>query len=156
MTDKEKTTKKDAKKKEKALQRANLAKLIVLITESAIVEEDETVYSEVTDIMVELALSLKKAPRTAGVTGVKAVVMAMFSEVGDTMGEDAIWNLQKLGRAEMRKATVNLIKKEAPADRMWVSFKPEEGEYTLEGMGEDAPSGWTGYTPVKVEDIEIM
>ncbi len=142
----------DVKVEAKKLQRTNLAKLIVLIGEAFVDGTDGTVSEE----MADLALSLKKAPRTAGITGVKAVVIRMFSDIGDTVDEDSIWSENKLGRAEMRKTTVNLIKKEKPGERLWISFNPEKGVYTLEGMGADAPSGWTGYTPVKVEDIEIM
>ncbi len=140
----------DEKVANKKLQRANLQKLIALIT-SAFLDEEE-----VTEEMNELAISLKKKPRTTGLTGVKAVVKNMFGEVGGFKSEDEIWAEHKLGRAEMRKVTVNLIKKEDPENRQWISFDPEEGIYTLEGMGENAPKGWTGYTPVKVEDIEIM
>ena len=140
----------DSKVAEKKMQRENLQKLIALI--GAGFTEGDTVTEE----MNELALSLKKKARTPGLTGVKAVVMGMFSDVGDTIDEDSIWEHNRLGRAEMRKATVNLIKKEKPEDRLWISFNPEEGVYALEGTGADAPEGWTGYTPVKIEDIEII
>ena len=140
----------DAKTALKKMQRENLAKLIALVA-TAFVEG-----GTITEEMNELANSLKKKARTPGLTGVKAVVMGMFSDIGDTIDEDSIWEHNRLGRAEMRKATVNLIKKEKPEDRLWISFNPEEGVYVLEGTGADAPEGWTGYTPVKVEDIEIM
>ena len=140
----------DAKTALKKMQRENLAKLIALIGAGF---TDEL---QVTEEMNDLAQSLKKKSRTPGLTGVKAVVMGMFSEVGDVIEEDSIWEHNRLGRSEMRKATVNLIKKEKPEDRLWISFNPEEGTYVLEGTGADAPEGWTGYTPVKVEDIEIM
>lgn len=149
MTEAEKKAKKETKKAEKKAQRDNLQKLIALLIGS--VEGDE-----ITAPMIGLAVSLKKKPRTAGLTGVKAVVMAMFEDVGDVVSEDDIWTDNRLGRAEMRKVTVNLIKKEKPEDRLWISFDPEEGVYTLVGKGAETPTGWTGYTPVKVDEIEIM
>jgi len=82
------------------------------------------------------------------------VIVEAFAE-HDVIKEDTIWNQFKLGRAEMRKICVNLIKKKAPENRLWISFNPEKGVYALEGTGADAPDEWTGYTPVDMDDMDI-
>lgn len=85
----------------------------------------------------------------------KDVVAELFQKQTQAH-EDELWAGYKLGRAEMRKIRVNLIKKaEKPEDRMWIDFDPGTGVYTLVGVGPDAPEGWTGYIPVDVKDVEI-
>ena len=88
-------------------------------------------------------------------TGVVSIIADQFESEGDTMTEDSIWNDYKLGRAEMRKIRVNLIKKRDPEKRLWISFDADAGVYTLDGTGPEAPAGWTGYQPVDMEDMEI-
>lgn len=98
---------------------------------------------------------LTPGQRFGGVRAVKSDVIVEAFMANDEIDEDMIWNEYKLGRAEMRKICVNLIKKKAPADRLWISFDPDSGVYTLDGSGESAPDEWTGYTPVDMDDMEI-
>ncbi len=88
-------------------------------------------------------------------TTAKDVIAALFVENG-TINEEQLFQDYRLGRAELRKIRVNLIKKTEPADRLWIDFNPENGDYTLMGQGPDAPEGWTGYTPIVIEDMEIV
>jgi len=98
---------------------------------------------------------LTPGARFGGARAVKSdVIVAAFAE-HDAIKEDTIWNQFKLGRAEMRKICVNLIKKKAPENRLWISFDPEKGVYALEGTGAEAPEDWTGYTPVDMDDMDI-
>lgn len=62
----------------------------------------------------------------------------------------------KMGRAQMRKLTRNLIKKREPNDRMWVRLDADAEKYVVEGFGPEPPAGWTGYVPVQIEDEEIL
>lgn len=59
------------------------------------------------------------------------------------------------GDTEMARSIVTAIKSGDPANRVWVSYDPEGGdgfgEYTLAGLGADAPEGWKGYLPVAGE-----
>jgi len=87
-------------------------------------------------------------------TGAGSIIEEAFLEV-DSWDEDTIWKQYKLGRAEMRKICVNLIKKKAPADRLWISFVSETGIYTLEATGPDAPADWIGYQPIDMEEMDI-
>lgn len=105
--------------------------------------------------LIAAANAVKPGNRVAR-TGMKNVISDAFVSVGDQMGEDRIWDEYKLGRKEMRSITNNLIKKANPEDRKWVSFDSENGVYTLEGIGANPPSGWTGYTPAKLEDIQVL
>jgi len=83
-------------------------------------------------------------------------VMQNLFKTEKSIAENRIWDEFKLGRAEMRKICVNMIKKvENPVSRIWVKFNPEGEIYTVEGKGPNAPKGWTGYTPVVIEDLEI-
>lgn len=105
--------------------------------------------------LLEAALLVKPGQRRASVASKKDVIKDFFLE-NEVAHEDAIWGQFKLGRAEMRKASVNLIKKaKDPEDRVWISFDPEDGIYKLEGTGAEAPEGWTGYRPVEIEDIDL-
>jgi len=61
-----------------------------------------------------------------------------------------------MGRGEMRKVCVNLIKKQKPEDRIWVKLNVSEEVYEVEGFGANCPADWTGYRPVEVEDTEIV
>ncbi len=89
-------------------------------------------------------------------TTARDVIAALFVENG-TINEEQLFQDYRLGRAEMRKIRINLIKKaENKGDRLWIDFNPENGEYTLMGQGPEAPEGWTGYTPIVIEDMEIM
>ena len=72
-----------------------------------------------------------------------------------TIGENSIWEEHKLGRAEMRKLCVNLIKRREPEERIWIAFKPDEETYVKMGVGPEAPANWTGYKPVQIEEIEV-
>ena len=87
-------------------------------------------------------------------TGVADIMVVAFTSE-PVIDEDTIWSEYKLGRKEMRGICVNLIKKREPEKRMWISFDADEGMYTLEGEGADAPEGWLGYTPVDMEELEI-
>ena len=98
---------------------------------------------------------LTPGQRFGGVRAVKSDVIVEAFMANEEIDEDTIWNEYKLGRAEMRKICVNLIKKKAPADRLWISFDSDSGVYTLDGSGEAAPDEWTGYTPVDMDDMEI-
>ena len=61
-----------------------------------------------------------------------------------------------MGRGEMRKVCVNLIKKQKPDDRIWVRLDAANEVYLVEGFGPNCPADWTGYRPVEVEDTEIV
>ncbi len=108
-------------------------------------------------LKTELALLTpgNRAGRSSYVSSARGAVIELLVE-NTVVTEDEIWNEFKLGRAEMRKISVNLIKKVTdPSKRIWVSFDPEDGEYTLIGHGSDVPEGWTGYRPVDTEDIDL-
>lgn len=74
----------------------------------------------------------------------------------DRVSEMDIFTEFKIGRGEMRKVRVNLIKKRKPEDRIWVDHNVQDEAYLVVGFGPEAPSGWTGYRPVEVEDTEIV
>ena len=98
---------------------------------------------------------LTPGARFGGVRAAKSdVIVEAFAE-HDVIKEDTIWNQFRLGRFEMRRICVNLIKKKAPENRLWISFNPEKGVYALEGTGAEAPEEWTGYTPVDMDDMDI-
>jgi hypothetical protein len=99
-------------------------------------------------------VALTPGTRTSTVTPRRSVIADLLLEK-HTVDEEYIWANLKLGRAEMRKACVMLIKKAKPEDRVWIHFDAEKGEYNLQGTGPEAPAGWTGYRPVEVQDIEL-
>lgn len=74
---------------------------------------------------------------------------------GKAISEEKIWSEHKLGRVEMRRICVGLIKKAEPRDRVWVSFDPETGMYEVKGKGAKEPRNWTGYVPVEIEDLPL-
>ncbi len=140
MTKEEKKAKNQVKR---AAKKAALMSCSIFVREHT---EDEALIAQ--------ALLIKPGTRMATRITSKDVIAELFLEQG-SVTEDEIWGEHKLGRAEMRKIRVNLIKKSAPAERVWIDFNAEEGVYTLMSEGPDAPEGWTGYRPVDIEDIDL-
>jgi hypothetical protein len=130
-----------------------LNKIVAFVLDN--LDQDEPENKE----LIESALLVKPGRRGGTTVARKDVVRSYFNDTvgeGETVHEDQIWSDLKLGRAEMRKATVNLIKKATdPEDRMWIEFDPETGVYDFLATGPEPPSGWTGYRPVEVEDIDL-
>lgn len=87
----------------------------------------------------------------------KNVLFELFeSRMGDNIHEDDIFKQFKLGRTEMRRHLITLIKNAAtPDDRMWVSFDPTTGFYVCKDISPNAPKDWTGYLPITIADMEI-
>lgn len=141
-TKEEKTAERLAKR---TAHKANLKLVLDFVKENT--ENDE---------LLNAVKALTPGNRGASVrTTAKDVIAALFVENG-TINEEQLFQDYRLGRAEMRKIRVNLIKKAEPADRLWIEFNPETGDYTLVGQGVNAPKGWTGYTPIVIEDMEIV
>lgn len=130
-----------------------LNKIVAFVLDSLDADEPEN------KELIEAALLVKPGRRVATTTSRKDVIAEYFTEqvgVGESVHEDKIWSDLKLGRAEMRKASVNLIKKaKDPEERMWISFDPETELYTYEAEGAEPPEGWLGYRPVEIEDVEL-
>lgn len=142
--DSNKAEKKAEKKAKKDLKKKQLLALIAFVTENT--EDPE---------LIAAAKNLTPGQRIARV-GMKEVITDLFENVGQTVGEDQIWTDHRLGRKEMRSITNNLIKKEKPENRKWISFDSENGVYELQGIGHGAPNGWTGYVPASLEDVEVL
>jgi len=53
----------------------------------------------------------------------------------------------KVGRPEMVTKCRILVLCPNPADRVWVKFDETTETYTVVGLGENPPVGWTGYVP---------
>ena len=95
--------------------------------------------------------------RIGGGAPSKLTVFAELFTNKDTVPEMDIYNdFGHMGRGEMRKVCVNLIKKQKPDDRIWVSLNVPEEVYQVQGFGLTPPADWTGYRPVEVEDTEIV
>lgn len=139
---------KKAKSREKrAAKKEALNKVLSFVKENA--DGDE-------DLMGAVKL-LTPGQRFGGSvrTGIKDIAAALFLEK-EEVSETEAFNELKLGRPGMRKVVKQLISKRDPEDRLWVSFDPESGVYKLVATGKEAPEGWTGYTPVEVEGMEIV
>lgn len=76
-----------------------------------------------------------------------------FVKVGDTMDEVKLFQEMKSGRKEANGFIRVSLKKSAEGARKWISFNPETGIYKLEAIGKNPPANWTGYVPMKAEDI---
>lgn len=100
---------------------------------------------------------LTPGQRVGGGGGPKKLdVYADLFTARDQVSEMEIFQSFKAGRAEMRKICVSLIKKRKPEDRIWVQLDSAAEVYVVQGIGANSPNGWTGYTPVEVEDTEII
>ena len=105
----------------------------------------------ITPEMTELAKLAM--PKNGGGTGTKKTSMmnlvgALFIDK-DVVDEIEVFNELKIGRSEMAKNIKLLIKNFKPEFRTWIRFEAEDGEYIVEGRGEETPLGWTGYIPVE-------
>lgn len=135
------------------MKKEALNKIVAFVLDN--LDQDEPENKE----LIEAALLVKPGRRGGSTVARKDVIAEYFTDhvgEGESVHEDQIWKDLKLGRAEMRKASVNLIKKaKDPEDRMWIDFDPESGSYTFVQTGAEAPEGWTGYRPVEMEDIDL-
>lgn len=75
-------------------------------------------------------------------------LQSLFSE-HDTVDELDLFKVTRMGRAEMRKRSKELIRDVAPENRIWVAFDGASEAWVVEGRGEAMPEGWTGYTPAE-------
>jgi len=100
-------------------------------------------------------VALTPGVRFGGVRSTKKDVIVEAFGKKAKIHENEIWENYKLGRSEMRKTCINLIKRAEPKDRVWIDFDPQSGNYTLRGRGPDAPDKWTGYLPVDMKEMEI-
>jgi hypothetical protein len=67
--------------------------------------------------------------------------------------EDDIFREFKFGRKDCVGAIRSHLKKAEPADRLWISFNPENEEYVLNGKGATIPANWKGFIPT-IESTE--
>lgn len=88
-------------------------------------------------------------------TGIMDVAYAVFREKR-VLTEAEAFEAFKMGRPGMRSICKKLIRKQKPENRLWIYFDAQEGTYSVKGEGADSPEGWTGYKPLKVEDMEIV
>lgn len=65
-------------------------------------------------------------------------------KVGATFDEMKAFQTLKVGRGEMHKMSVLLIKKPDDKGAIFLDFDADKGVYTIKGIGEE-PEGWTGY-----------
>lgn len=124
---------------------------------------DVTEDQDVLDALECIAPTRKSAGSRTSTKGPSKldIISVKFTEVGTEIDEDTIFSEFKLGRAEMRGITRDLIKKApTPAERKFISFDPIKGIYTLESIGAEVPENWVGYVPVEVimeeSDVEDM
>ena len=66
--------------------------------------------------------------------------------VGAKFDEMKAFQVLKVGRGEMHKLSVALIKKPDDKGAIYLDFDADKGLYTIKGIGEE-PEGWTGYRP---------
>jgi len=51
------------------------------------------------------------------------------------------------GRSEMKTLIRHMISYVAPDERVWITYDETTGNYSIFGLGEATPEGWTGYLP---------
>lgn len=111
----------------------------------------------VPDKVKAAVLLITPGQRIGGGGPSKLKVFAELFTDKDWVPEMDIYNdFGHMGRGEMRKICVNLIKKQKPDDRIWVFLNVPKEVYEVQGFGPNPPADWTGYRPVEVEDTEIV
>lgn len=150
--------KKDRTPEEQAIRKTNSkakrqVKRNALNSILAFVRERKNVPDEIKAAVVLLT----SGQRIGGGGPSKLKVFAELFTNKDRVPEMDIYNdFGHMGRGEMRKVCVNLIKKQKPDERIWVKLNVPEEVYVVEGFGPNPPADWTGYRPVEVEDTEIV
>ena len=83
----------------------------------------------------------------------KLLGITSFEEikVGAHFDEMKAFQTLKVGRGEMHKIAVNLIKKPDDKGAVYMDFDADKGIYSIKGVGEE-PEGWTGYRPSANDD----
>ena len=152
MPKKERTPEEQAERKEKHLAKRTL-KRDSLLTILNFVRGRKNVPDEV-KIAAKVITPGIRVGRGGGPS--KLTVFSAFFKENDETTELEIFNKFKMGRAEMRKVMVSMIKKNKPNERIWARLDAEVEHYVVEGYGANAPANWTGYRPVEVEDTEIV
>ena len=76
-------------------------------------------------------------------------------KVGAHFDEMKAFTTLKVGRKEMHKISIDLIKKPDDKGAIYLDFDADKGVYTIKGIGAQ-PEGWTGYVPAQgeAEDAE--
>lgn len=72
---------------------------------------------------------------------------SMFEANGGKLSLMDIFKEFRMGEGEMRVRIRNAVHDRAPEERMWITYDPSTETYTLEHVGAEAPSGWTGPLP---------
>lgn len=85
----------------------------------------------------------------------KLLGITSFEEikVGAHFDEMKAFQTLKVGRGEMHKIAVNLIKKPDDKGAVYMDFDADKGIYSIKGVGEE-PEGWTGYRPSANDDSD--
>jgi len=137
-----KEERKGKNQKKRAVRKANLMAVLNFVKENT---DDTGLLSAVKFLMPG-----SRIVRTTA----KDIILGLFVD-NSIINENELFANYKIGRVEMRKIIRRSIKNPDTAEKMWISFDPETGDYTLEGRGADVPEGWTGYTPITIEDMEL-
>ena len=152
---------------------AAIARVLAFV--KAIAEDDPSIMADVKIIeKAERHAAEKKTgkKRLIAPKGQKNAPLALFANVGDVISEDTIFAQFKYGRGDMRKVIVDGLKTAKPEERKWIAQLYQEpelaaaviddvasvdnGSYVLLGIGEHAPTGWTGYVPrAKIADTPL-
>lgn len=127
-----------------------------------ILEKSELVVEVLGEAAIEMAQALapKKGESKGGSRKSKSaskedVVRAAFAnvEVGDSINEFDFYRDHQIGRGEMRGVIKRVLNNDE-AEKLWIHFNAQEMRYELQGRGEDMPSNWKGYRPIKLDDIK--
>lgn len=85
-----------------------------------------------------------------GGTSMRSKVIAHIVSKGQC-SEDELFKHFKVGRKETNQYIKQALRKEEPANRVWISFDPSNGIYKMQGKGAKAPANWKGYIPEESE-----
>lgn len=147
--DKAKAAKKAAKKAKKEAKNGAFEVIKALVDKSG----DAKAKEALTTIRPSLyGVTAPKAGGSSTNTGYHKFV-ALVSEK-KTVSEDDIFKALKIGRKDAAGYIRKFLKKAAPAERVWINFDKEKGNYVFVGKGENAPANYTGPVPT-VDAIDL-
>jgi hypothetical protein len=130
-----------------AEHKANVGLLIEFAEKYGSTDENPEVMAAVKALTTKEATTRIVTSKNGKVTP-RGLIAELFNDIGVTVSVQDIFNKYRQGPKEIKEAIKTALKKSETADRKWIQYNSDEESFTLLDIGPNAPTGYTGYTPL--------